>query len=109
MICGVHGSPANRLTRPISSKCKPVGIALACTGGFFTCAQPAIPARAAPAINKADEKFLILTNPEEFTKCVTKSEFALLGVNALQQAMNKWCEQHRHDADKSQARKQSVT
>jgi len=94
MICGAQGSPGNSVTEPTWSNRKPVGTALAWAGGFFICAQPAIPARAAPATNDANENFRILTNPEEFPKCVTKSEFALLGVNPMQQAMNKWCKQH---------------
>src|SRR5215831_3496774 len=68
MICGVHGSPAKRLTRPIWSKCKPVGIALACAAGFFTCAQPTIPARAAPAINNVNKNFLITNESELLAK-----------------------------------------
>ncbi len=62
MIWGVHGSPANRLTRPIWSKCKPVGIALACAGGFFTCAQPA--SNAAAATDKINAEFFISENAE---------------------------------------------
>src|SRR6516164_8829291 len=62
MIWGVHGSPANRLTRPIWSKCKPVGIALACTGGFLTCAQPA--SNAAAATDKINAEFFISENAE---------------------------------------------
>lgn len=108
MICGVHGSPGNRVTEPTWSNRKPVGAALACAGVFFICAQPARPAKPAPAINNANESFLIAKDRERFPKCVTKSEFALLGVNPMQQAMNKWCKQHRYNPDKSQARKQSV-
>jgi hypothetical protein len=52
MICDAHGSPAYSATRPTWSKRKPLGIAFACAAGFFTSAQPAIPATAAPAITK---------------------------------------------------------
>jgi hypothetical protein len=52
MICGVHGSPGNSVTAPTWSNRKPVGTALAWAAGFFICAQPAIPATAAAAMNK---------------------------------------------------------
>src|SRR5262249_6859092 len=85
---------------------KPVGTALACAGGFFICAQPARPARAAPATSGVNENFLIekIESGSE-----SASEFAFLRVNTVQQAMNKWCKQHRADADKRQPRKQRVT
>src|SRR5262249_5766301 len=67
MICGVHGSPGNIVTEPTWSNRKPVGAALACAGGCFICAQPAIPARAAAAMNNANEKFLIPKNPDDFS------------------------------------------
>src|SRR5262249_36679980 len=60
MICGVHGSPANNVTLPTWSKRRPAGAALACGTGFFTCAQPAIPASAVPAINKLTKSFFII-------------------------------------------------
>ena len=59
MICGVQGSPAYSETRPTWSKRNPAGIALACTGGFFIWAQPAIPAKAAPATNEFSNSFFI--------------------------------------------------
>jgi hypothetical protein len=62
MICGVHGSPANSETCPTWSKCKPAGAALACTGGFFIWAQPAIATRAVPAMNKFNKNFFISDN-----------------------------------------------
>ena len=57
MICGVHGSPGYSVTEPTWSKRTPAGTALACAGGFFICAQPAIPARAAPAITQINKAF----------------------------------------------------
>jgi hypothetical protein len=62
MICGVQGSPGNSVTEPTWSNRKPVGTALACTAGFFICAQPAIPARAVPAINKFNKLLFIAKN-----------------------------------------------
>jgi hypothetical protein len=61
MICGVHGSPGYNVTEPTWSKRKPVGTALACAAGFFICAQPAIPARATPAITQLNNSFFIST------------------------------------------------
>jgi hypothetical protein len=87
MICGVHGSPAYSETRPTWSKRKPAGIALACGSGFFVWAQPAIPARVAPAKNEYNKNFFI---PEKSNRSRTASEnplFTLLRVNAMQQAM----------------------
>jgi len=78
MIWGVHGSPAKRLTRPIWSKCKPVGIALACTGGFFTCAQLA--SNAAAATDKINAEFFIRENAEllgeDLTPVLKQGNFA---------------------------------
>src|SRR5262249_14548143 len=65
MICGVQGSPGNIATEPTWSNRKPAGTALACASGFFTCAQPDIPARAAATINNANEGLPIPTNPEK--------------------------------------------
>ena len=59
MICGVHGSPAYKLTEPILSKRKPAGTALICAAGFFIWAQPAIPVSTAPATTKLDKIFFI--------------------------------------------------
>src|SRR5437867_4007918 len=59
MICVVHGSPAYSETRPTCSERRPVAIDLACAAGFLICAQPAIPARAAPAINERNKNFFI--------------------------------------------------
>jgi len=64
MICGVQGSPAYSETRPTWSKRNPAGIALACTGGFFIWAQPAIAARALPAMNKFNGSFFISDKSE---------------------------------------------
>jgi hypothetical protein len=61
MICGVHGSPGYNVTEPTLSKRTPAGTALACAGGFFICAQPAIPANAAPAITQLNNSFFIST------------------------------------------------
>src|SRR5205809_6568053 len=59
MMCRVNGSPGYSVTHPTPSKCKPTGIALACAAGFFICAQPAIPAKAAPATNEFSNSFFI--------------------------------------------------
>jgi hypothetical protein len=67
MICGVHGSPGNSVTEPTWSNRKPVGTALACAAGFFTCAQPAIPVRTTPAINKCIGNVFTL-NKSEFSR-----------------------------------------
>jgi hypothetical protein len=67
MICGVHGSPGNRATEPTWSNRTPVGIALACVAGFFICAQPAIPARAAAAMTKFEKSLFISKESELFT------------------------------------------
>jgi hypothetical protein len=64
MICGVHGSPANKLTDPILSKRKPAGTALICAAGFFIWAQPAIPASAAPAMTQLNKSFFISMESE---------------------------------------------
>src|SRR5512132_3265156 len=61
MICGVHGSPGNSVTEPTWSKRTPAGTALTCAAGFLICAQPAIPARAAPAITQLNNSFFIST------------------------------------------------
>src|SRR5437588_8053710 len=110
MICVVHGSPAYSVTRPTCSKREPTAAALTCTAGFFTCAQPAIPARAAPAINEYNKNFFIPKRSELLAKRFRKSIYSLLlGVNAMQEAMNKGRQQHRYDADERQPRKESVT
>jgi hypothetical protein len=62
MICGVHGSPGNSLTEPTWSKRTPAGTALTCAAGFFIWAQPAIPAKAAAAINKLNKMLFIAKN-----------------------------------------------
>jgi len=64
MICGVHGSPGNSATEPTWSNRTPVGTGLACAAGFFICAQPAIPARAADAMTQFNKNFFISTESE---------------------------------------------
>src|SRR6266446_2978962 len=98
MICVVHGSLTYNETRPTSSKRRPAAIALACAAGFFTSAQPAIPARAAAAMSKFNENFFIAKK----SRTARTRLFALLGVNAMQEAMHKRREQHRYDADERQ-------
>src|SRR5512132_3534676 len=67
MICGVHGSPGNSVTEPTWSKRTPAGTALTCAAGFFICAQPAIPARATPAMTQGNKNFFISTESELLT------------------------------------------
>jgi len=84
MICGVHGSPGYRLTEPTWSKRTPVGTALICAAGFFICAQPATPARAAAAMNEINKNFFIPNESELLVKSFRKfSLFALLCMNAM--------------------------
>ena len=84
MICGVHGSPGYSVTEPTWSKRTPAGTALACAGAFFICAQPAMPARAATAMNEVNKNFLIPNESELLAKSVRKiSLFALLCMNAM--------------------------
>src|SRR6266403_4438091 len=109
MICVVHGSLTSKETRPTSSKRRPAAIALTCAAGFFTSAQPAIPARAAAAMSKFNESFFIAKRSELPRTDSENPLFALLGVNAMQEAMHKRREQHRYDADERQPRKESVT
>jgi hypothetical protein len=75
MICGVHGSPGNSVTEPTWSKRKPVGAALAGDGGFFICAQPAMPARAAPAITHVKKSFFISTKSEQLADAILPPHF----------------------------------
>src|SRR6266853_5165666 len=105
MICVVQGSPAYSETRPTSSKRRPAAIALACAAGFFTSAQPAIPARAAAAMSKFNENFFIAKK----SRTARTRLFTLLRMNAMEHAMHKGREQHRYDADERQPRKEGVT
>src|SRR5437870_13786871 len=73
MNCRVHGSPAYTVTRPTRAKRDPTAAALTCTAGFFTWAQPAIPARAAPAINEYNKNFFIPKRSELLAKRFRKS------------------------------------
>jgi hypothetical protein len=66
IICDVHGSPGYSVTEPTWSNRKPAGTALTCAAGFFIWAQPAIPARAATAMNKLTENFLIRSKSGSF-------------------------------------------
>jgi hypothetical protein len=68
MICGVHGSPENSVTKPTWSNRTPAGTALTCGAGFFICAQPAIPAKAAAAMNKLTENLLIRSKSPPFAQ-----------------------------------------
>src|SRR5262245_25143557 len=71
IICGVHGSPGNRVTEPTWSNRKPVATALACGTGFFICAQPAIPARATAPMTQFNRTFFISTESEFLADGVT--------------------------------------
>src|SRR5437870_7357281 len=73
MNCRVHGSPAYTVTRPTRAKRDPTGAALTCTAGFFTWAQPAIPAKAAPAINEYNKNFFIPKRSKLLAKRFRKS------------------------------------
>src|SRR6266404_6473540 len=64
MICDAQGSPAYSVTHPTRSKRELTAAALTCAAGFFTWAQPAIPARAAPAINQCNKNFFISKKSE---------------------------------------------
>lgn len=89
MICGVHGSPGNRVTEPTWSNRKPVGAALACAGVLFICAQPAIPTKAVPAMNEVIKTFFIAKNTEPLLHAAGYPLFALLRMEAVQHAMHK--------------------
>jgi hypothetical protein len=73
MICGVHGSPGNKVTEPTLSKRKPAGTALTCAAGFFICAQPAIPAAAVPATTQFNNSFFISTESELLVNGITSA------------------------------------
>ena len=76
MICGVHGSPGYSVTEPTLSKRTPAGTALACAAGFFIWAQPAIPARAAPAITQINKSFFISTESELLADGIYRRTFS---------------------------------
>src|SRR5262245_51158572 len=73
MICGVHGSPAYSVTDPTLSNRNPADIALTCAAGFFICAQPGIPASAAPTMNEIIKTFFIAKKSELLAGSFTKS------------------------------------
>jgi hypothetical protein len=85
MICGVHGSPGYSVTEPTLSKRTPAGTALACAAGFFVWAQPAIPARAAPARIQINKSFFISTELKLSRTASGNPLFTLLRVNAIAQ------------------------